>query len=91
MVIPSNPVSTYWGHISLVESDLKCFESLESEFSNWTHVMNLAGSELPTQPVGKIESTIRRTLGKGQSFAYREVQLDSAPEMKVFYRSGYVG
>ena len=70
MVIPTGPVSTYWGHISLVESDLKCFESLEAEFSDWTHVMNLAGSELPTRPVGEIEAAIRTTLGEGQSFAY---------------------
>ena len=69
MIIPAKPVSTYWGHISLLESDLKCFELLQSKFSNWSHVINLAGSELPIQPIGKIESTIRRELGMGLSFA----------------------
>ena len=70
MVIPAEPVSTYWGHISLVESDLKCFELLETQFSDWTHVMNLAGSELPTRTIGEIETTIRSQLGEGKSFAY---------------------
>ena len=70
MVIPAEPVSTYWGHISLVESDLKCFELLETQFSDWTHLMNLAGSELPTRTIGEIETTIRSQLGEGQSFAY---------------------
>ena len=70
MVIPAESVSTYWGHISLVESDLKCIELLEAEFSDWTHVMNLAGSELPTRTIGEIESTIRSKLGKNQSFAF---------------------
>ena len=70
MVIPAEPVSTYWGHISLVESDLKCFESLEAEFSDWTHVMNLAGSELPTRTIGEIETAILSKLGKGRSFGY---------------------
>ena len=32
--------------------------------------MNLAGSELPTRPIGEIESEIQGALGEGQSFAY---------------------
>ena len=70
IIIPAKPISTYWGHISLVDSELKCLQLLESEFSNWTHVMNLAGSELPIHPLGIIEYTINNTLGIEHSFVW---------------------
>ena len=68
LVITSEPISIYWGHISQVDAELKCFELLKSMYSNWTHLLNLAGSELPIQPIGKIEQEIEEILNSDQSF-----------------------
>ena len=37
----------YWGHISLLEADLRCLRSLLENNNRWEYYVNTAGSELP--------------------------------------------
>ena len=53
-----NPVSTYWGHASLVEADLLCLKLLLERSKSWTHIFNLPGSMLPAFNIEKIEEVV---------------------------------
>ena len=44
----SHPEPIYWGHISLLNSDLTCLAMLLARNKEWRYYLNLAGSELAT-------------------------------------------
>ncbi len=53
-----DPQSIYWGHISLLDADMRCLELLLEKNSEWKYYINLAGSELPSLPVEAMEARL---------------------------------
>ena len=62
------PSKIFWGHVSLLRSDLTCMRLLLDYGPNWEYFLNLAGSELPQFNIERTEEIISEGL-KGQSYA----------------------
>ncbi len=74
---------------SLLDIDLKCLRALYDQFSNWTHAMTLAGSELPVHPISHIERTVELALPGSRSYAQSK-PIDSPGQEGVRKRMQWV-
>jgi len=54
-----DPVAIHWGHISVLDADLKCMRLLLRK-PNWHLFVNAAGSELPLVPYSTLIRRLRR-------------------------------
>jgi beta-1,3-galactosyl-O-glycosyl-glycoprotein beta-1,6-N-acetylglucosaminyltransferase len=71
------PINLYWGHVSMLQSDLMCLKTLlGEENSSWQYYMNLAGSVLPTANMTIMEHVISSLDGNSivESFPVKELR-----------------
>lgn len=52
------PLEVYWGHISVLQAEITCLRALASSGRPWQYFLNLAGSELPSVPIGELERRV---------------------------------
>ena len=48
----------YWGHVSMLEGDLKCLHKL-LEIPDWKFFINQAGTAMPLMKIGQIEQKLK--------------------------------
>jgi hypothetical protein len=67
-----DPDPVYWGHMSLLNSDLRCLKLLLAQDKEWKYYMNLAGSEMLGVPIEVMEQMIDQRL-QGGSYAISNI------------------
>ncbi len=71
--IDSGAVGVQYKTLSRLDADVLCMKDLLNGASStngmppWTHVINVAGTELPLMSTARMESAVRRILGEDQS------------------------
>lgn len=58
--IVDNPVSVTWAHVSVLQADILCLESLLERKSTWSYFINTAGTELPIVPYSVFEEKAKQ-------------------------------
>lgn len=86
------PTSVYWGHPSVLESDLICLRQLLKHKVKWDMYVNLAGSELPLVPYETFEATLKTASEAGHSIvsSFSMPKRDSFRVLKSFYLRRYL-
>ena len=85
------PTSVFWGHTSVLESDLICLRQLLKHRVKWDMYVNLAGSELPLVPYETFEATLRGASEAGRSVvsSFSMPKRDSVRVLKSHYLRRY--
>lgn len=64
IIVPNDTIPVYWGHFSLLESDLLCGRRLYDSNHDWKYMMSIAGTELPSVPLSVMESKLLSLNGR---------------------------